>query len=595
MREYRPYFRRFYNVVSYKLHGTETVRRARQRRQYRCPDKLRLSPILSSEMFSVEDIYFNPADRDRLYSLVTQYLSHTFDLLGSGPVDVSTGAGTINWHRDFKCGYEWPDACLGEKEAINLPEGADIKTVWELQRMEWLPAYGLVAGLFPEQRAEIIAEYRAEIEDFIKNNPVGSGCNWVLSMDPAIRIVNCLISYSMLKPLDSEDVLDSVFEKSFAQAVYLCGKFIWDNPECDVNPRRRENANHFYADILGLLYAGAALAGDREADRWYACGKKLFIEETLAQFNPDGSNIECSTSYHRLMTEMLLFGVAVIIRRDGDVPEKVKNCLAGAIDFWHAVQKGDGTYVQIGDNDSGHIIHNEMCGLEGIDGEALLKGIFQAIAGKPLKSVLDGHRAAADAYRVSIREAVPEDYEHFSVQKEMRFTYQPLDNPNWGYYPDFGLYFYREGNLEFFCYSGGNSGRKRTGHSHNDFLHCEISIGGKPVTRDPGTYLYIKNPYTGYFRGRTGHFVPDYGIEPREMAGSWAYGVGDACQVLECGQGCLLLRHSFQDKVHYRKIIIENGALIIYDYGNAEFDNRVDFAFPYYSPGYGKLETVKEE
>ena len=165
------------------------------------------------------------ADSEQILSLSDLYLKHTFDLLGSGWIQVQHGVdcwgleghqysmgsahkvdllGTwlnrsinasnksyskkiwrmiasdyipIDWQLDFKSGYRWQEKKPASQYSPAPLPGVDIKVPWELARMQHLPqlawAYGLaVQGAEGTQLPETYAnEFRNQILDFIATNP----------------------------------------------------------------------------------------------------------------------------------------------------------------------------------------------------------------------------------------------------------------------------------------------------------------------------------------------------------------------------------------------------------------------------------------
>lgn len=159
---------------------------------------------------------------------------------------------------------------------------------------------------------------------------------------------------------------------------------------------------------------------------------------------------------------------------------------------------------------------------------------------------------------------------------------------DWGYFPYFGLYYYKEGNMEFYLYTGGQKGRIRQGHSHNDILHCELSIGGEDILTDSGIYLYIENEKKSSLRGRRGHFVPDYGTEPRKMTGTWGYEGKEQTTLLQVKKGSIALGYETEEFCHYRRAVMGEGIITITDSSEKEFQINRDKEW--YSNGYGKLQ-----
>ena len=301
------------------------------------------------------------ADQEQTLSLADLYLNHTFDLLGSGWVQVGHSTNCpgvegyrysmdqsvnidpqgkwlnhrintsnrayskkiwelisddyipIDWQLDFKSGYRWQEKKPTQRCSPAPLPGVDIKIPWELSRMQHLPqlawAYGIASqGIKEAQPREVYSdEFRNQILDFIATNPPRFGVNWVCPMDVGIRVSNWLLTYDLFKAQDAS--FDPSFDQAFKNSVYDHGLHITQNLEWKPNLR----GNHYLANIVGLLFVSAYLPRSSETDSWLAFSIQELIISMKEQFNPDGSNFEASTSYHRLSAEMMLYATALIL------------------------------------------------------------------------------------------------------------------------------------------------------------------------------------------------------------------------------------------------------------------------------------------
>lgn len=379
---------------------------------------------------------------EQIRELSELYLKHRFDLLGSGWVKVTYGMrcrgmhgylylmsspvqfdldsnwlksrinssnwqksrriwrlindlaySPIDWQLDFKSGYRWKETVWYKDIRYGKERGVDIKIPWELSRMQHLPqlawAYGLASqGEVGFEAPEIyLQEFRNQILDFIALNPPRWGVNWVSSMDVAIRAVNWLISYDLFCNFGA--TLDKDFVKVFSQSIYEHGLHIINNLEW--SPVFRNN--HYLANVIGLLFISAYLSCNSQTTYWLVYATREFIEEVEYQFNPDGSNFEASTCYHRLSAEMAVYATALIaglpkakkkiiedfrympvwhpvsikvnlkpIKGEGvqslenTIPKKHLEKLEKMAEFTMHLTKPDGSIHQIGDNDSGRFV-----------------------------------------------------------------------------------------------------------------------------------------------------------------------------------------------------------------------------------------------
>ena len=219
----------------------------------------------------------------------------------------------IDWQRDFISGYRWnariwyKDISYGKKNP-----GADVKVPWELARMQHLPTLAWAFGLaqagepgFAEPKTYFRA-FRNQILDFIATNPPRFGVNWACTMDAAIRVSNWLVAYDLFKNYGAE--LDAEWDAVFRRSVWEHADFIAGNLEWSDTLR----ANHYLADIVGLLFCAAYLPRASETDTWLALSIQEFANEFASQLY-GGVNFEGSTAYHRLAAEMVLYGLALFL------------------------------------------------------------------------------------------------------------------------------------------------------------------------------------------------------------------------------------------------------------------------------------------
>jgi len=310
----------------------------------------------------------DPTVSEQILSITNLYLSHRFDLLGSGWVQVKHGMkcrglegyryemseeivadteggwlkGRINtsnlresqqiwrlvcknhtlqdicyipidWHIDFKSGYRWREYTWYKDIRFGDKLGADVKVPWELARMQHLPMIAWAYALSSQdkkgfQPASIyVREFRNEILDFIATNPPRYGVNWCCTMDVGIRVSNWLVAYDMFRAFGAE--FDHEFEVVLTNSVYQHGKHCLENLEYSQEFR----SNHYLSDITGLLFAAAYLPETQETTCWFAFSVQELVSEMGFEFNADGSNFEASTSYHRLSAEIMLYSAILCL------------------------------------------------------------------------------------------------------------------------------------------------------------------------------------------------------------------------------------------------------------------------------------------
>jgi hypothetical protein len=107
-------------------------------------------------------------------------------LFGWREVNVGTPP---QWHRDAASGIELsPDVLANRLNHRDLPDGADARTVWEINRwseMVRLAMHGWVNGDLAAAQTAL-----TWLEDWCDKNPVGYGINWTSPLEAGLRLVN---------------------------------------------------------------------------------------------------------------------------------------------------------------------------------------------------------------------------------------------------------------------------------------------------------------------------------------------------------------------------------------------------------------------
>ncbi|MDA1323546.1 MAG: heparinase II/III family protein [Proteobacteria bacterium] len=558
---------------------------------------------------------------DRIAAL---YLDHRFDLLGSGWVHVEHGVccrGTegirydpepkivadpegqwlagrisranlcesqrlwrlidpaynpIDWQLDFKSGFRWPENSWSGSLDFGDLDGVDVKLPWELARMQHLVILAWahrLCGSAESDGAPFVREFRNQVLDFIATNPPRFGINWRCSMDVAIRAANWVVAYGLFRAHGA--IFDRQFETALERSLLDHGRHIALHLE--FYPEGR--ANHYFADIAGLLFIAACLPETGETDSWLAFAIQELVGETAFQFNPDGSNFEGSTSYHRLSLEFATYATALVAGLPPDrlngltrdlgthLRTRPKRPLArrfaapksghvGRLErgaaFAAHTSRPNGNTVQIGDNDNGrflkpHPVYYEnaseappsenqldhrgiIAAVHALSGnpwlawsadQARLDGVLVRAFARDRKIAGDGDIDQAARCRIGAPDEFRRLCDDDAVTVELRIPGGQLrDGLALFGYPDFGIWIFRSRRLYLAMRCGPASSPRAGGsHAHNDQLAIELMIDNEPWITDPGSYLYC--PPLGRrnrWRSVTAHAAPQWpGREPNPL------------------------------------------------------------------------------
>jgi hypothetical protein len=651
-----------------RLASASRLRRQRQRDATHstflpAPD----TPDLLRSHLAVPDTGLVAADRAMLDALAQTAVDHRFDLLGSGPMVVRHGAvcpglegiafpagpaimadphGTwlfdrvpsasvedarriwelvdpgyvpIDWQLDFRSGYRWSEKTWSRDIQLVDVRGADAKLPWELARMQHLPRLALARLATraddPSRARQFAREFRNEVLDFVATNPPRFGVNWTTTMDVAIRITNWLVAWDLFRV--GGESFDDEFEAIFRRSVLEHGRHIAGNLEW----RPLGRGNHYLADIVGLLFVAAWLPPGKESDHWRAFAGEELIREAERQLQPDGTGFEASTCYHRLATEMIVWGTALwsgVADGGAGLPDWLVERLARAGEFTIDVSKPNGRVVQIGDNDSGRFLqiipaepldHRHLVALiGGLLGRedfasfgnkwALEGSLVRTLAGAGAREEPARQHAAED-----VRLGVPEEAVSAApIRLEIGLGPGSQAGLRALAYPDFGIYVLRSARV-FLAIRAGSVGQDGVGgHAHNDQLAIELSVDGVDWIRDPGTYVYTPLPERrDAYRSVRAHYVPT--INDNEQArldeDLFRLGAPAVGQCLSFGPDGFRGELRLGPAVLRMSLVLGDDRITIeYAVGGATPDPRLAggdwhalLAPLPFSPGYGELET----
>ncbi|MEK4176623.1 alginate lyase family protein [Aeribacillus sp. FSL K6-1305] len=396
--------------------------------------------------------------------------SHIFNLLGSG--DIYLGE-QLPWNTDFKTNFVWENKFYKDIKIIDLSNNADVKVPWELSRFQHLFTLGKAYWLTNDEKYAI--EFKEEIEDWIEKNPVEMSVNWTCTMDVAIRAVNWIAAYFFFKDSPS---IDKNFWTQFHKSLYLHGRFIIKNLE----NKGPHTGNHYLSNIVGLvwlgLYFGSFIVNDRNKSnnpkKWLDYGLSELEKEMFVQNNPDGTNYEASTSYHRLVTELFLKTTVLCNKNNIRFSKDYMDRLEKMCEFIMNITKPNGLAPIIGDADDGRLlilsiystwVRNDFRHLLGIAGELFDRDDFRYY----------GKDYIEDALWI---------YQNYKSNVEKP---KPLTSVA---YRDGGYYILRNDRVYCCIRCGELSFRGEGVHSHNDQLSFELNIDGEDLIIDPGSYVY---------------------------------------------------------------------------------------------------------
>ncbi len=379
-----------------------------------------------------------------------------------GAVLDATGAIAPSlWRLDPVSGTDWPGAEVSAFDIDFRFEGdnRDVKYVAEANRLHFLCAPAIHARRMRD--AALAGAVLRSVRGWMEANPPGRGVNWYSGIEAGYRLVSLSLVVSALDPW-----IESATGEKLAAFAAAHGTWLARFPSLFSSAN-----NHLVAEAMGLVLAARLLPAHPEARNWLEQGRSHLEGRALALFHEDGVGQEQSPAYSAFTLEMLLIGFTAI---GADAPcPAVRGRLAKAAQALCAFLDDDGIAPLIGDDDQSRVLM-----AYGSDEPRYAASIAGALAGFLERPDLAPHI-------------------HDPHWRDIVFATPPPGAPPADGTTTFGHggYTIRRGEIAgrrvHFTFDHGPLGfGALAAHGHADALSVWLSLDGRPVLVDAGTYLY---------------------------------------------------------------------------------------------------------
>ena len=372
--------------------------------------------------------------------------------------------------KDFGAGTHW-----SQIESYD-PEKGDIKYVWERARFSYLLDIMRYDAATKENHSPFVFN---EIIDFITHNPLNTGPNYVCSQEISIRLLNWLFLLSFYR---KSTVLTEECFSLIVRSIYGQLKHVYSNIDFSCIAVRN---NHAITECSMLYIGGLLFPEFPESAKWKKVGLKRLVKEVEYQIYPDGTHLQYSTNYHRVVLQTLTYVLALMNANQESVPDILLERYCKSIEFLFRCQdEKTGWLPNYGGNDG---------------------ALFFPLSDADYRD----YRPQLDAayYLATGKNLYPEIFEErkWFCSNTKTFHNQFELKPQDGFFrfDDGGMYIiHDQGTMTFFKCTSYSKNRP----SQADDLHLDIWVDGKNVLNDAGSFQYNTSPEDIlYFFGTESH------------------------------------------------------------------------------------------
>ncbi len=431
-------------------------------------------------------------DAQPYFAAADAIVAGKFDVFALHGIDLGSPP---NWNRDPRTGIEAPLQFGKLLDYRNTRLVGDIKYLWEPNRHLHLVTLAQAYALSGDSR--YWRTLSLHLRSWFAACPYPLGANWSSALEAGIRLINWSIAWQLIGGAQSPlfaDTDGAQLRSQWLQSVYRHATFIrgFFSGHTSAN-------NHLIGEAAGLFVAANTWPHWPETFRWAAEGKSILAREILLQNAADGVNLEQTTGYQPFVLDLLLAAWLSGRANGAPFPDSFGARFEAMLEFLASIMDSAGHVPMFGDADDGTVVQLSQepgfspCRSLLATGAALfgradfrdkaghLDDKTRWLLGPDSESRFRG--ATAGPGKLPVRQSFPEGGYYvlgcdFETASEVRLV---ADVAPLGY--------------------GGIAA-----HGHADALSFTLSVGGREVFVDPGTYTYrTDSPWRGYFRGTSAH------------------------------------------------------------------------------------------
>lgn len=401
-----------------------------------------------------------------------------------------------DWLTNPETGYRYEAEQHWIKVNDFSKEAGDIKFVWEKSRFSWLLTICRYDYHFDEDHAEFVIR---QIVDWIEKNPLNCGPNYKCSQETSIRVLNWIFALNFYK---SSEVLTEERWNKIITSIYWQVEHIYRNINFS---RIAVRNNHVITETLALYLMGLMFPQMPHATKWKKNGKRWLEEEIDYQIEYDGTFIQDSMNYHRVVIQLLTYAIAMAGKHGERFSDFVYYKAYKSVNFLYQCQEpSNGWLPNYGFNDGA--LFFPLSDADYRDYRPQLDALHGLLTGLPLYGDFLEDAQWIGPNVPLFRNAYPK------IEKQ----YGLVTFKNSGYY------LIRENETLTFIRCGlfKNNGSR-------DLLHMDVWYKGENVLIDGGSYMYnTDEDIVRYFAGTESHntiMIGDYDQMEKGARFMWFY------------------------------------------------------------------------
>ena len=278
----------------------------------------------SSQKFLFDDpndLNIPKGDMNQLLVRVRNIKQGVFKLFHGIDVDMSQSR---DWVTNPMTGFKYDsNSHWTEIPTFNKTHG-DIKYVWERSRFCYLFDLIRYDAHTGTDQSDLVF---SEILSWIEANPINCGPNYTCSQEMSLRCFNWLFAMNYYK--HSQNLTERVFQQ-IIHHIFWQISHVWSNIQFS---RIAVRNNHTLTETLALFVFGTLFPEFDNAKKWKDNGKRWFEEEIDYQIYDDGTFLQYSMNYNRVVVQLITWALIIARKNKNDFSGNLYEKTAKTLDF----------------------------------------------------------------------------------------------------------------------------------------------------------------------------------------------------------------------------------------------------------------------
>jgi hypothetical protein len=403
-----------------------------------------------------------------------------------------------NWIKNPETDYTYDNSKHWSEINDFNPLNGDIKYVWEKSRFSYLLTIMRYDYHFNEDHSAFVF---AEIESWIDANPINQGPNWKCSQEISLRIFNWMYLLTFYKKVNT--LKEPLWDK-IQNVIYWSIHHVYHHINFS---RIAVRNNHAITETLALAVSEMLFPFIPETKKWAKKGRNWLEQEIDYQVYEDGTFLQFSMNYNRVLVQLLSLGIAITEKNNQPFSKNFYSKAYKTLNFlFQFMQKENGFLPNYGANDGA--LFFPLSDTKYRDYRPQINTLHQILTGENL---FENKEIQEDSFWLNNNRS---SKQHFNILVQEKGTIA---------FNKGGYYICRTDHSFTFVRCGNHKNRP----SHADNLHMDVWVNGKNLLRDSGTYKYnTDKEIVDYFAGTNGHNTVSVDSQSQMSKGSrfiWFY------------------------------------------------------------------------